>query len=183
MRKNSNPRGRMAAQPLVALLLVLTTLLLPSAPPVLAEADSLGWVGLMYPTGSSSSIITAGGSFDVYIQVWKGGVTDTPGQGANITCMLYWAQVASFGGTWTNITSTPMSYHGDAGNNDEYKGTISPPAGLYEFTAFCTDTTDNQSLWQGDGNGHLTVNPSSVPLTPVDAKALRSDTQSIVRFS
>ena len=162
---------------LVALLFSATSL----SPVARAAAgpDAPGWVGNMYPAGGSSSSIIAGGSFDVYIQVWKDGVTNSSGQGANITCTLYWAQVASFGGTWTNITSTPMSYHGDAGNNDEYKGTISPPAGLYEFTAYCTDTTDNQSLWQQAGNGRLTVNPGAVGIAPVAAKALWLDANTI----
>ncbi len=131
-----------------------------------AGPNALGWVGNMFPAGGSSNSITAGASFDVYIQVWKDGTTNALGQGANITCTLYWGQVATFGGVWSSITSTPMSYHGDVGNNDEYKGTISPPPGLYEFTAYCTDTTDNQSLWQQNGNGRLTVSASSGDITP-----------------
>ncbi len=141
--------------------------------------DALGWVGSMFPIGGSSNTITAGGSFDVYIQVWKDGITNASGQGANITCTLYWSQVASFGSSWSNVTSTPMSYHGDIGSNDEYKGTISPPVGLYEFTSYCTDTTDNASTWQGSGNGRLTVNPTSTPITVTAAKAMWLDTNTI----
>ncbi len=72
-----------------------------------------------------------------------------------------------------------MAYHGDIGNNDEYKGTISPPAGLYEFTAYCTDTTDNSDYWQGSGNGRLTVNPSSTTITVTGAKAMWLDVNTI----
>ncbi len=131
---------------------------------------SLGYVGNMYPSGGSSSTITAGQTFDVYLQVWKNGVTPGGGQGAGITCTLHWAQVSSFGGSWSNITHTPMSYNVDIGNNDEYRGTISPAAGLYEFTAYCTDTTDNSSTYQGSGNGRLTVNPGAI--APTGTRAL-----------
>ena len=123
--------------------------------------EALGWVGNMSPAGGSSSTITAGGAFDAFIEVWKDGTTNSPGQGANITCTLHWGQVASFGGGWSNITDTAMSYDGDTGNNDRYKASILPGPGLYEFTAFCTDTTDNSPYWQGSGNGRLTVNAPS----------------------
>jgi pullulanase len=169
-----NDRGRAILSLLVALTLLVALLPLPQASA--ATPDALGWVGNMFPAGGSSNTITAGGSFDVFVQVWKGGVTDAPGQGANITCTLYWGQVASFGGSWSNVTSTPMSYHGDAGNNDEYKGTITPAAGLYEFTAYCTDTTDNSSMWQGSGNGKLTVNAASAAITGGRALWLDVDT-------
>ena len=203
MRPYRNDRGRTVLSLLVTLALLVAILPLPAAAGTpaaapqaasilaslsgevvrgerigsLANPDALGWVGNMFPAGGSSNTITAGGSFDVYVQVWKNGVTNAPGQGANITCTLHWGQVASFGGGWSNVTSTPMSYHGDIGNNDEYKGTISPPAGLYEFTAYCTDTTDNTNMWQGSGNGRLTVNAASASIT--GARAMWLDTNTI----
>jgi len=131
----------------------------PGAPkPVLA---TLGWVGNMDPAGGSNTTITVGGTFDVYVQVYKAGVTDSAGQGAGIACYLQWAAVPYWGGDWTNITHTLMTYNTDIGNNDEYKATISPAVGLYEFTAYCTDTTDNTTLYQGGGNGKLVVKASS----------------------
>ncbi|NUM45396.1 MAG: glycoside hydrolase family 13 protein [Anaerolineales bacterium] len=138
---------------LAALMILSAALLFPKA----AHA-ALGFVGNMFPVGGSHSNLTEGNNFTVYLQVWKDGVTNSPGAGANITCSLYWGQVPSFGGTWSNITTTPMSYNTDNGNNDEYMATISPTAGLYEFTGYCTDTTDATTTWQGSGNGQLTVN-------------------------
>lgn len=135
---------------------------------------ALGWVGNMFPAGNADHSMTEGGFFDVYIQVYKGGVTEPAGQGSDITCTLHWSEVASFGGTWLNPTDTLMNYQGDVGNNDEYRATLSPPAGLYEFTANCTDTTDNNTLWQTAGNGRLTVN--SFTYTPTDARAIWLDT-------
>ncbi|MCX6032247.1 MAG: alpha-amylase family glycosyl hydrolase [Chloroflexi bacterium] len=125
-------------------------------------ASSL-WVGNLLPTSGSASTITAGGTFDVYVQVWKSGVTEAQGQGAGITCSLYWGQVSSWGGGWSNVTDTPMTYNGDIGNNDEYKATISPAAGLYEFTAFCTEAANGAVKWNDNssGNGKLTVSPGA----------------------
>ena len=152
-----------------SILVVAASLALGAASPVMA---ALGWVGNMWPTGGSYSTITEGNPFTVYVQVWKSGVTDQPGQGADITCTLHWGQVTTFGGPWSNTTDTPMTYNTDIGNNDEYMATISPAAGLYEFTAFCTDTTDGAVSWQQDGNGHLTVNQATaVVLTSFSAQA------------
>ncbi|MBU0494835.1 MAG: hypothetical protein KKA73_27130 [Chloroflexi bacterium] len=133
---------------------------------------ALGWVGNMWPTGGSLSNMQEGNDFDVYIQVWKDGVTNLPGQGANITCTLYWGQVEFFGGSWSDITSTPMTYNVDVGNNDEYTASISPSAGQYEFTCYCTDTTDSTDTWQGDGNGRLFVyTPTAVTLSGLTASS------------
>ncbi|MCA9982233.1 MAG: hypothetical protein KDD89_15420, partial [Anaerolineales bacterium] len=140
---------------------------------------SLGWVGNMFPVGNADHNITAGNNFDVYVQVWKGSVTDSPGQGGDITCSLLWSEVNSFGGTWLGSTTTPMSYNTDIGNNDEYVGTISPPAGLYEYTAYCTDTTDSSDMYQSAGNGRLTVTAVSPPANITDAQALWLDQNTI----
>jgi glycosidase len=123
---------------------------------------ALGWVGNMYPRpGNGSPVyITEGASQTVYVQVWKNGVTNSAGQGANISCTLYYGQVSAFGGTWYNNSSLTMTYNTDIGNNDEYKGTFTPAVGLWEFTASCTDTTDNHTLSQADGNGQLYVKKS-----------------------
>ncbi len=76
-------------------------------PPATASA-ALGWVGGMFPAGGSSSSISQGGAFDVYVQAYKAGVTDSGGQGADITCTLYWSEVDSFG-SWLSVVTTPMS--------------------------------------------------------------------------
>lgn len=158
---------------LAVLTLLLVTVLL-TAQPVQA---ALGWVGNMFPAGNEDHYMAEGGSFDIYIQVYKEDVTEPPGQGAGITCTLHWSEVNNFGGNWLNPTDTPMSYHGDVGNNDEYVVAISPAAGLYEYTAYCTDTTDDHTLWQTSGNGRLTVIPSSSEIS--DARALWLDAATI----
>lgn len=138
---------------------------------------AVGWVGDMYPEGGQGQTISAGQSFTVYVQVWQAGVTDSVGQGANITCDLQWNEVDSFGGTVLMPQTSPMSYNVDKNNNDEYMATITPPEGLYEFTAVCIDTTDGITTEQGDGKGMLTVNAASN--VPNDARAFWVDQDSI----
>lgn len=122
---------------------------------------ALNWVGDMWPAGGSVNAISAGGSFDVYVQAYKPGVTEPAGPGAGITCTLLWAPVGFFGGAWGSTIITPMIYNTDIGNNDEYKATITPPIGLYEFTTYCTDIGDNATTYQGAGNGRLVVDAAS----------------------
>ncbi len=142
-------------------------------------AASLGWVGNMFPTGGSSNTIADGATFDVYVQVYKSGTTESAGQGWGISCTLYWSQVSSFGGSWVMAMQTPMTYHTDIGNNDEYKATLAPGAGLYEFTAYCKDTNDNHQLWQGAGNGKLTVTENSSAISPYQASAMWLDSATL----
>ncbi len=143
-----------------AALLLLCGLALPA----LAAPAALGWVGNLWPASGSTSTITAGAGLDVYVQVSKDGVTNNPGQGADISCTLHWGKVDSFGGGWSNVTDTPMTYNTDVGNNDEYKATLTPGQGLYEFTAFCTDLTDSGVTWSDNpsGNGRLEVQAAAV---------------------
>ena len=81
-----------------------------------AAPGAVGWVGSMFPAGGSYSTMNAGDPFTVYVQVWKAGVTEASGQGAGITCTLYWGKVDSFGGGWSDITDTPMIYNADIGS-------------------------------------------------------------------
>lgn len=115
------------------------------------------WVGNMFPEGGSPSEIVNANSFNVYVQAYKAGVTDSPGEGGNTSCNLYWSEVDSLG-KWKNPISSPMVYNVDIGDRDEYQATISPPPGRYEFTANCTDMSDSTTVWQQDGKGSLTVN-------------------------
>lgn len=157
---NRSPYSKKHLYPVLLLFMTLFFNLWRTQPAYMA----VGWVGNMFPAGGSNNTISAGNSFNIYLQVWKNGVTPPAGRGSNINCTLHWGQVPNFGATWTTTTSTSMSYFGDVGNNDEYRATISPAAGLYEFTAYCTDTTDNQSSWQSSGSGRLTVSqPPNIP--------------------
>lgn len=128
------------------------------------------WVGNMIPEGYSSNTIAKGESFTIYVQVYRQGYTDAPGRGGDIECTLYWGEVDRFGGSWKEVISTPMTYRGDIGNNDEYRADISPGTGLYEFTASCGSPELSATRWQNEGNGRLTVSP--FPSISDDRRAL-----------
>jgi len=117
---------------------------------------TLGWVGTMSPATGSFTARTVGQSLDIYIQVWKSGVTDPPGQGADITCDVRVSTVPYWGGPQTT-TDIPMTYEGDVGNNDQYKLTLTPDIGLYEYKAFCTDLTDSIETWPEGADARLTI--------------------------
>ncbi len=100
---------------------------------------SIGWAGNVWPLHNSTQIPT--GPITVYAQAWKGGVTDSPGQGAGIAAALFYK--TDLVGTETEVA---MAYNGDVGNNDEYKGDV-PQAALagaawVEVRVVFTDLTD-----------------------------------------
>lgn len=142
-------------------LFIAAAILLPLFVLVQPGLAALGRVENMSPAGGSTTTITSGDDFTVYVQVYKAGVTDAPGQGADITCTLHWGTVPFFWDPWTDTTDTPMIYNTDIENNDEYMATITPGVGLYEFTTYCTDTIDDSTLWQNAGNGRFVVDAVS----------------------
>ena len=112
---------------------------------------TLGWAGNVYPNNGATIVPTS--SVTVYAQVYKGGATDSPGQGADISAELRYT---------TNIGSqvvVPMTYQGDVSNNDEYKGDVPQSAlagaAYVDVTVVFTDATDNTTFEvTGDQNGH-----------------------------
>ncbi|MDM8532043.1 pullulanase-type alpha-1,6-glucosidase [Anaerolineales bacterium HSG25] len=125
-----------------------------------ASTSTLGFVGDMFPAGGFTTHAPKGAPVDVYVQVYKSGVTDSAGAGAGISCELRWGEVNSFGTAWLSTNTVSMSYNGDMGNNDEYTATFTPPypdqptiSKKYEFTAFCDDGTPAKE--QNAGNGQL----------------------------
>ena len=130
------------------------TLFLGHQQPISADTSAVGWVGNMWPAAGSSSP-ASGTTFDVYLQVYKDGVTNGAGQGAGITCTVHWGIVGS---AWSGLN---MSYHTDQNNNDEYKGSINTTSladGTYGFTGYCTE--GGTQTWQQAGDAFLVVNRS-----------------------
>ncbi len=100
---------------------------------------AIDWAGNVWP--NSGAVYTPVNPIDVYAQVYKGGVTDQAGQGADIEATLYYT---------TDIApqaSVAMVYNTDIGNNDEYTGQI-PQAALVgasyvDVTVIFHDLTDD----------------------------------------
>ena len=99
----------------------------------------IGWAGQIWPL--HEAVVTDANPVDVYCQVWKGGVTDAPGQGAGISGELFYGPTNA--GPWLSVA---MTYNTDAGaSNDEYTGQIPVGAlGGSEVWFYCEiyDSTD-----------------------------------------
>lgn len=161
---------------LLFLVMTLIGLSFPVGSLSAAQLDGFPWVG-MFPGGYSEHSILAGQSFNIYTQVYREGVTEPLGQGADISCSVAWSEVDRFGGPWIAPTDTPMIYTGDIGNNDEYQLSLIPKAGRYEYTAYCTQLSTQKRLWYGRGNGRLTVKAK-----PTDQRAFWIE-QSVIAWN
>jgi len=117
---------------------------------------AVGWCGNIWP--NNGAIYTSNDDIDVYVQVWKEGVTDQPGQGADIEAYLYYQCVG--GGPFVEV---PMVYNTDVGNNDEYTGTIPAGHGCSEIEYYVkvVDLTDMAECYGNDQAG----NPPNFILT------------------
>ncbi len=155
----------------------------PSGGPPLPPS-TIDWVGKLWPRGGVANLVNQGNfapaGFDVYVQVYEPGVTDSPGQGAGISCFLHWGR---YGDPWQDV---PMSYNPTPGvdvppTHDEYKVTLPKatlealPPGTYGFTAYCQKAGEDKK-WKEDtyningnpadddqGDGLITVVPSGDP--------------------
>jgi len=172
--QGKNAPGKHRLQRLIAFILIGFTL---SWTPTAIAESAVDWVGNMFPSGNSNIILPKGDSFSVYTQVYQPHVTGSYGGGDDIVCTLYWGEVKRFGGNWQTVMTTPMSYIGDANDNDEYRAVISPGTGLYEYTTRCTTKDASTVRWQSGGNGRLTVSPVSD--TPEQRGALWVDRNTI----
>lgn len=94
--------------------LAIATMLISMAGSAFAVID---WSGNVWPLSGSEHTPT--GPINVYVQVYKGGVTDAPGQGADITIDM---QVTNSNG---DMAVVPLVYNTDIGANDEYTGQVS----------------------------------------------------------
>lgn len=96
-----------------------------AAPPV----PQIEWANLQWPGNGN---IAPGTDYDVYAQVYKGGVTEAAGQGAGIQVWIGVSTTDTNPSAWS--TWLPATYHADNGNNDEYKANIA--TGLAEGTYY-----------------------------------------------
>lgn len=100
----------------IALALACTTIFTTHA------VAAIDWAGNTYP--NNGHIVTPTGDIQVYVQVYKGGVTDGAGQGADLSATLEYQST-----TMGSSATIAMTYLGDVGNNDEYTALI-PQADL-----------------------------------------------------
>ena len=92
---------------------------------------TIGWCNMQWPPNGS---IDVGQDFTVYGQIWLTGVTDGPGQGADMQAWIGWSDTDSDPSTWTNWA--PATFNVDQGSNDEYManlGTAVSQAGTFYY--------------------------------------------------
>lgn len=122
---------------------------------------AIGWAGQIWPTDGQSR--PEGSDIDVYLQIWKDGVTTEEGQGAGISATLYYGPN---GGPYSSVA---MSYLGDQGNNDEYRGYIPSSAfeGQSDIWFYCEayDSTD-ASTYTGAQDQNNNDPPFQIFITP-----------------
>ncbi len=69
---------------------------------------------------------------EIYGQIWIDGVTNSAGQAAGITAQVGYGLATDTPDLWTWF---PMTFNGQVGNNDEYKGTLLPTSvGTFRYT-------------------------------------------------
>ncbi|MCL4306188.1 T9SS type A sorting domain-containing protein [bacterium] len=78
---------------------------------------AIGWAGQIWPTSGQTYLPTD--NIGVYVQVWKGGCTDSPGPCADVEGWLYYKTASA-----ADYDSVMMAYNVEIGNNDEWWGTI-----------------------------------------------------------
>ncbi len=134
--------------------------------------SAVGWCGNNWP--NSGSTHASNSDINLYFQVWKSGVTDSPGQGPSIAGTLYYREVGE-----PTYETVAMSYWGDVGNNDEYTGAI-PTAALsgvsqIEFYVKILDTTDGGECYGNDQNNFGPIdanNPGIFNITAATSQAV-----------
>ncbi|MEE9348733.1 MAG: hypothetical protein V3U80_01645, partial [Flavobacteriaceae bacterium] len=131
--------------------------------------DELDWYNLQHPASITMLVNDTGSQLDVYAQAYEPGVTNDGANpavaGAGIEAWIGYGTTGSTpDDTWTWIAA---SYHGDTGNNDEYKinfGDDTPTPGTYDYASrfrlnggpFTFGGTGG--IWNSD-SGTITVNP------------------------
>lgn len=116
---------------------------------------AIGWAGNVWPNAGSLQVPT--GPFSVYVQVWKGGVTDSPGQGAGISVQM--AVTNNIGGSY----NTTLTFQGDVGSNDEYTAQV-PQSMLAGASTVTVDFTANDTT---DGTSYTAINDQAGHADPL----------------
>ena len=87
-------------------------------------AYSIGWANLQWPPSINHTISAVNRTGEIYGQIWIDGVTGNPGATPGLLAQVGFGAVGSApDDSWA---WTAMDFNGDAGNNDEYFGSLLP---------------------------------------------------------
>jgi glycosidase/chitodextrinase len=109
------------------------------------------WFNLQWPSTLSHTISATSRTDDIYGQIWVSGVTEPDGQAEGIRAQVgFGPQGTQPNGSWT---WEEMVFNTQAGNNDEYRGSLLPSAtGVYHY-AVRYSGNGGQTWWLADLNG------------------------------
>ncbi|MCB8936802.1 MAG: alpha amylase N-terminal ig-like domain-containing protein [Ardenticatenaceae bacterium] len=120
-------------------------------------AYTIGWANLQWSPTLNHTISTLNRTENVYGQIWIDGVTGQPGATPGLLAEVGFGPVSSTpSDSWTWAS---MAFNTDAGNNDEYVGTMLPDA----LGTFCYTTRysgDGGNSWFYALNGPDEGNPT-----------------------
>ena len=153
----------------------------------------IGWANLQWPPTLTHTISATTRTDNIYGQIFIDGATNKPGPTPGVQAQVGFGPVGSKPAgnpSWTWVTST---FNGDAGNNDEFVGTLQPTSVgtfsyAYRYSTTLRDWTyaDLNGPENGDAPlpnpGKLTVNSSgdnTPPTTPTGLIVNSSSTASI----
>jgi glycosidase len=121
-------------------------------------AYTIGWANLQWPPSIVHTISAVNRTDNIYGQIWIDGVTSQPGATPGLLAQVGFGPVATppsgSGWTWEN-----MAFNVDAGNNDEYVGSLLPDM----LGTFCYTTRysgDGGNSWFYAVNGPDEGNPT-----------------------
>ncbi|MBZ5547950.1 MAG: alpha-glucosidase C-terminal domain-containing protein [Acidobacteriia bacterium] len=126
---------------------------------------TIGWANLQWPPTITQTISVVNRTPNIYGQVWIDGVTNQPGPAPGLR-----AQVG-FGPSGTNADSPAWlwldtAFNADAGNNDEFVGSLLPSAtGAFDYAYRYTTTNGRNWLYadlSGPATGSALANPGKM---------------------
>lgn len=155
---------------------------------------NIGWANLQWPPTITDTISTTNRTPNIYGQVWIDGVTSQPGPTPSLTAQVGFGPSNSDPNGNPNWTWVTAAFNTDAGNNDEFVGSLLPTAtGTYDY-AYRYSTTGGRDWVYADldgiGNGYspsqagkMTVDPSSDTTPPAAPSNLHVVSSTVANIS
>ncbi|HVV81990.1 MAG TPA: Ig-like domain-containing protein [Kofleriaceae bacterium] len=126
--------------------------------------SEMDFCNIQFPASTSTAVNVA--TENIYAQVYEMNVTEADGPAAGMACQIGYGapavnpETTPGGFTWVN-----GAYNVQAGNNDEYKATLTVPvAGSYRYASRCTKDGTNWTYCDLDGAGSNNLLLFNLPL-------------------
>ena len=118
----------------------------------------IGWANLQWPPTISQTISAVNRTPNIYGQDWIDGVTNQPGPAAGLRAQVGFGPSGSQPAGNPGWSWTDAAFNTDAGNNDEYVGSLLPSSiGNFDYAYRYTTTNGRDWVYadlDGTGNGY-----------------------------